>query len=153
MDPGYFEISSVYEVGYVLAHERLLTVEGAYAELDVFGDSVARDLDHALESLEKALGDETQSDVSFYRYQRRALADSLLKWDGVWRVVSYAEFAETARLEQSDPIVEPALKFIQTMTRPQARAILGAAQSSIDFGGGNWSPIARSISKLSSNQE
>jgi esterase/lipase superfamily enzyme len=37
MESEYYETSSVYVIGYALAHERLLTVEGAFAELDVFG--------------------------------------------------------------------------------------------------------------------
>jgi hypothetical protein len=131
MDPDYYEVSSVYVLAYALAQERLLTVDGAFAELDVFEESMARGLDEALEGLQRALGDESLAKTSFYRYQRRALADLLLKWDGVWRTLSYSEFAEIARLETSSAVIAPAIQFFGDLSRPKAEAILDATRRAL----------------------
>jgi hypothetical protein len=131
MDPDYYETSSVYVLAYALAQERLLTIDGAFAELDVFGESMARDLDGALEGLQRALGDESSSGTSFYRYQRRALADLLLRWDGVWRTVSYAEFAELVQQDTSTAVIAPAVRFMHDLTPEQAKAILDSTKGAL----------------------
>lgn len=131
MEAGYYEISSIYVIGYALAQKRLLTVEGAYAKMDVFEDGLSRALENDLESLERALGDEGSTSVSFYRYQRRALADFLLTWDGAWRVLSYTEFAEAAKRDDAAGAIEPARSFLSRLTEDQAVAILEATASSL----------------------
>jgi hypothetical protein len=131
MDPDYYEVSSVYVLGYALAQERLLTIDGAFAELDVFGESTARDLDEALESIQRSLGDESVSGTSFYRYQRRLLADLLLRWDGVWRTLSYAEFAEIAQQDTSSAVIAPAVRFINDLTPDQAKTILNSTMGAL----------------------
>jgi hypothetical protein len=131
MDPDYYEISSVYVLAYALAQERLLTIDGAFAELDVFGETMAPDLDEALEGLQRALGDESISGTSFYRYQRRALADLLLRWDGVWRTLSYSEFAETAQQDTSSAVIAPAIRFINESPAEQAKAILDSTKKAL----------------------
>jgi hypothetical protein len=131
MDPDYYEVSSVYVLAYALAQERLLTIDGALAELDVFGETMAQDLDEALEGLQRALGDEASSGTSFYRYQRRAMADLLLRWDGVWRTLSFAEFADIAEQNTSSAVIAPAIRFINDLSVPQATAILDSTQRAL----------------------
>lgn len=118
-------------IGYALAHKRLLTIEGAYAKLDVFQDGLAEELENDLESLERALGDEGSSSESFYRYQRRALADFLLKWDGAWRVLSYTEFADASERADASAVVAPARGFLTRMTEEQAADVLQSIASAL----------------------
>jgi hypothetical protein len=131
MDAGYYETSTIYVIGYALAHKRLLTVEGAYAKLDVFQPGFARALEGDLEYLEKALGDEARTATSFYRYERRALADFLLTWDGLWRVLSYTEFAAASRREDAEAVVGPARNLLMRLTEHQASEILGATSATL----------------------
>jgi hypothetical protein len=131
MEAGYYETSTIYVIGYALAHKRLLTVEGAYAKLDVFQSGFARALETDLEHLEEAFDVEGRTSVSFYRYERRALADFLLKWDGVWRVLSYAEFAAAARLDGAGEVTGPVRGFLTGLTEQQASRILRAVSAAL----------------------
>jgi len=126
MRSDYYELSTIYVIGYALAQKRLLTVEGAYAKLDVFQPGFSRELENDLEALERALGDEASTTSSFYRYERRALADFLLTWDGVWRVISYTEFVAAARRDDADAVIQPARNFLTRLSTQQASAVLGA---------------------------
>jgi hypothetical protein len=125
MQSDYYELSTVYVIGYALAQKRLLTVEGAYAKLDVFRKGLARDLENDLEKLERALGDDVMSE-SFYRYERRALADFLLTWDGVWRVLSYTEFVTSSKRDDAGSVIRPATAFIGRLSTQQASSVLDA---------------------------
>jgi hypothetical protein len=123
MQSNYYELSTIYVIGYALAHKRLLTVEGAYAKLDVFQPGFSRELENDLEALEKALGDEANTSSSFYRYERRALADFLLTWDGVWRVISYTEFVTASLRDDADAVIQPARTFLTRLSTGQASAV------------------------------
>jgi hypothetical protein len=126
MQSDYYELSTIYVIGYALAQKRLLTVEGAYAKLDVFQPGFARELEGDLEALERALGDSTTVTTSFYRYERRALADFLLAWDGVWRVLSYTEFATASHRDDAEAVIAPARGFLSRLDTQQASAVLQA---------------------------
>ena len=117
MVADYYELSSVYVLAFALAQERLLTVDGAYAEMNVLGNPW-----RTISTKPWKVCNKPSVTKPFPRRRStgaaRALADLLLKWDGVWRTLSYAEFAETVRLETSLAVIEPALRFINNLSPP-----------------------------------
>lgn len=130
MQSDYYEVSTIYVIGYALAQKRLLTVEGAYAKLDVFRFGLARELESDLEALERALGDDATSE-SFYRYERRALADFLLTWEGVWRVLSYTEFVASSKRDDAESVIRPAAAFIGRLSTQHASSVLDATAQAL----------------------
>ena len=60
------------------------------------------------------------------RNQRIALADLLLTWDGVWRVISYTEFVTASRRDDAHAVIQPARSFLTRLTAQQASAVLDA---------------------------
>jgi hypothetical protein len=131
MHSDYYELSTIYVIGYALAQKRLLTIEGAYAKLDVFQPGFSEALEADLEAIERVLGDEGTASSSFYRYERRALAEFLLTWNGVWRVLSYTEFVTACRREDATLLIEPARGFLARLDLKQASALLDAASTTL----------------------
>ncbi len=106
-------------------------VDGAYASMATFGDNFANELEKRLELIERALGNEHGGDVSFYRYERLALADSLLSWDGGWRVLSYAEFQDFAADPSSERTLGPARALVRRLGGDQTDALLARTSAAV----------------------
>lgn len=88
MTESYFAESTLYALGRVLAVERWFVLEGVYARLD----EVKRGLGHDLREhrLDAAL-----RNLSFHQYDRLALAESIIHWDGDKpRIADFREFRQ-----------------------------------------------------------
>ncbi|HJQ96177.1 MAG TPA: hypothetical protein VJ935_10795 [Acidimicrobiia bacterium] len=123
MTKPYYELSSIYAIGNVLAQKRRLMLDGIYALLDTQGPAFPGDLESKLEAIEASIGNEWTSSVSFFRYERLALAESLLIWDGVWRTVTYAEFLGLTTESSFEQVLEPARKFFERLDAAQIEQI------------------------------
>ena len=92
---AYLRTSSLYALGRVLCLERVLVLEGVYAELA----SLDKDLAEYLQR--EGLLDRAFARIRFMRYDRVALAETLLqREEGSFRPSTYLEFR--AHLEELD---------------------------------------------------
>jgi hypothetical protein len=133
MAKPYYELSSIYAIGNVLAQKRRLMLDGIYALLDTQGPGFPGDLESKLEAIEAAIGNEWTSSVSFFRYERLALAESLLTWDGVWRTLTYAEFLAMTTESSFGNVLEPARNFFQRLEAVQIETIRTRLREAIDM--------------------
>ncbi len=75
VDPGYWDVTTLYALGRALAAERILSLEGVYATIDQQFSGRAELLSSS--SVDEAL---QAGFHQLFRYHRLALAESLLEW-------------------------------------------------------------------------
>lgn len=129
VDDEYFLTSSIYAIGNVLAQKRRLILAGAYPTLDLFGTDFGSDLEEALEQVEREIGREPTEGDRFYRYERLALADSMLVWNDDWRALSYTE----AAARQTEAVTEPAKRFLSQLDVDRAKAVMEAIAPALEL--------------------
>jgi hypothetical protein len=88
VDPGYWDVTTLYALGRALAAERILSLEGVYAAIDQQFSGRAELLSSS--SVDEAL---QAGFHQLFRYHRLALAESLLEWrpEG-YRLLMYTEW-------------------------------------------------------------
>jgi hypothetical protein len=124
MADQYFETTSLYALGRVLALERLLALEGVYPQLVKFYPGLGTFLmEHRVN---QALGG------AFYQYDRLALAEAVMEREGDrFRVSTYLEFRR--RYESADTgegtWLAPARDAIQSLGEERAEELLGELRS------------------------
>jgi hypothetical protein len=114
VDPGYWDITTLYALGRALAAERILSLEGVYAAIDQQFPGLAESLRRA--SVERAVGDRLRR---LFYYHRLALAESMLdrRPEG-YRVLLYTEW----RRRYEDPslgldrLLEPTTASLQGLS-------------------------------------
>jgi hypothetical protein len=85
-DPGYWEVTNLYALGRALAAERILALEGAYADADtkLANFLTAHTVDGAIAGAMSG---------KFFFYQRLSLAETMLEREsGEYRLLTFAEF-------------------------------------------------------------
>jgi hypothetical protein len=108
MDETYYEVSTLYGLGCLLAQKRRLLLDGAYSQLEDMKPGLGAQLEGLLERFERDLGRDSASGTSFQRYHRLALAEAVLGRDGEgWYVDRYLSFVE--RYERDDAHLKQAL--------------------------------------------
>jgi hypothetical protein len=97
----YYLTSMLYVLGSFLAHKRIFLLQGHYAVLDELYAGEGTKLQQYLEAAEKEL--DPSSVGPLFRYDRLALAESVMRWDDdSVRICSSLEFREAyANEEQS----------------------------------------------------
>jgi hypothetical protein len=87
-DPGYWEVTTLYAFGRALAAERILSLEGAYA--DVSGDLRSFLMTHTVDgAIASVLGQE------FLFYHRLTLAEAMLEREpNGYRLIVFSEFRQ-----------------------------------------------------------
>jgi hypothetical protein len=106
MDEGYYETSTLYALGRVLAYERILLLDGVYALLEETAPSLEWELRPSLRSLDRHLADD-----GLQRYTRLALAEAAMEQgQGHHRTREYTAFVQDYRDEQlvMHSLLEPA---------------------------------------------
>ena len=145
MTSDYFELSSAYVLANFLAQKRLLVIEGAYANLAVFGEAFPSELGTSLEQLDEAFGGGFEG-ASYQRYQRQALGELLIRWDGRWRVFTYTEFVQLAEDSATALAVEPAVLFLKQLDSSTGDPILTTSGDLIErVGTATGLPIPEAI--------
>ncbi|MEO6528939.1 MAG: hypothetical protein ABIP93_20140 [Gemmatimonadaceae bacterium] len=105
MPDAYFELTSAYIFGRVLAHESLLVSKGIYAKLR--GDDVLkREVKAGLHSINRAMDDRI-----FLHYHRVLLGQMALEGD---RVLTFTEFLDRAALPKYAGVVASTATFTQS---------------------------------------
>lgn len=114
IDPGYWDVTTLYALGRALAAERILSLEGVYATIEQQFPDSAESLRHS--SVDRIL----QAGLrQFFRYHRLALAESLLERgpDG-YRLMMYTEWRRRYEDPSSglDRLLEPTTASLQRLT-------------------------------------
>lgn len=89
---SYFEESTLYSLGCILAYRRILLFEGIYSQIDILIPGLGVFLKEKLNDLDKILD---TGRVSLYRYHRLLLAEVIIeKENGKLNLCSYLKFKE-----------------------------------------------------------
>ena len=116
VDPGYWDITTLFALGRALAAERILSLEGVYGIIDQQYPGLAEPLRSA--SVDKALGANLRR---LFYYHRLALAESMLerRSEG-YRLLMYTEWRRRYEDASSglDRLLEPTMSSLQDL-RPQ----------------------------------
>lgn len=116
MAGSYYEVTTLYAFGVLLAQKRRLLLDGIYPKLQEIESSLGEELEDRLEAIESDIGIETIDDVSFQRYQRLALAESVMERVGdSWTVVSYLQFADRVSDPALKEVLAPAFDFVRRL--------------------------------------
>lgn len=110
--PSYFDTTTLFAVGRVLASERILALEGVYPQIDAVYPELGgflrqRRIDLKLQGL------------GFYQYDRIALAEAVTERDeGGFRTSTYLEFRRRYEMKDSPEKLwlEPARTAIRTLS-------------------------------------
>ena len=94
-DPGYWDVTTLYAMGRALAAERILALDGAFADLG--GDLTTFLTTHTVDG---AIA--TVLSREFFFYRRLALAEAVLQQelDG-YRLLSFSEFVADMKTQHS----------------------------------------------------
>ena len=105
MDSNYFEESTLYSLGCILAYRRILLFDGIYSQIDKLIPGLGIFLKEKLNDIDKILD---SGKVSLYRYNRLLLAEVIIqKENGKLNVCSYLKFKE---LYEDSPRIKDFLK-------------------------------------------
>lgn len=92
MDNTYFEESTLYSLGCILAYRRILLFEGIYSQIDNLIPGLGIFLKEKLNDIDKMLDG---GKISLYRYNRLLLAEVIIeKENGKLNICSYLKFKE-----------------------------------------------------------
>jgi hypothetical protein len=121
MSGEYFELTTLYAFGRVLALERILTLEGLFPIIETAYPGLG-------EKLQENRLDSKLQGIHFHRYDRIALAEFLIEREGGrFRPMTFSEFRrryeEAASLERQ--WLSPALASISTLNSTQMDGIRG----------------------------
>ncbi|MDZ7696970.1 MAG: hypothetical protein U5R49_08645 [Deltaproteobacteria bacterium] len=111
MEDHYFEISTLYVFGRVIAYARILMIEGVYSDLVTFDEQFGKAIKEKLKDLERLM-------KGFHKYDRFALADALIECEkGYSKVCSYLAFKQHYEqdLLRSNNLL-PAREFLSTLS-------------------------------------
>jgi hypothetical protein len=122
MQDRYFEISTLYALGRVLAFERILLLDGIYPQLEQLRKGLGIFLRNGLQQIDKEL-----SNIRFQHYNRLALAESaIVKEKDRLRASTYLEFWQY--YEKEDSLVRASLKpakgYLAELEGPELTGVL-----------------------------
>jgi hypothetical protein len=114
IDPGYWDVTTLYALGRALAAERILSLDGVYATIEQQFPGLAESLRHS--SVDGVL----QAGLrQLFRYHRLALAESLLERQPEgYRLMMYTEWRRRYEDPSSglDRLLEPTTASLQRLT-------------------------------------
>jgi hypothetical protein len=119
MGDQYFETTTLYALGRVLAIERLLALEGVYPQLETLYPGLGRFLMER--RVDSALGS------GFYQYDRLSLAEAVIEREGDrFRASTYLEFRRRYENEDSGERawLAPAREAIQALSEARTERLL-----------------------------
>ncbi|GCE11809.1 hypothetical protein [Tengunoibacter tsumagoiensis] len=120
MSDEYFEVTTLYAFGKVLALERIFLLDAVYTQLDGLYPELGTFLRvHRL--------DRNVQYIDLYQYDRIALAESIIEREGeVFRTSTYLEFRKRYEMPGSreKQWLEPAVNAITSLSPVQIQAML-----------------------------
>jgi hypothetical protein len=130
MEEKYYEESTIYALGKLLAMKYILVYEGVQASIESIKPGLGANLRGKLEDIDEKLNGMNYTHdlrVNFYRYDRQALADALIGEGGDYpRTITYLHFRELYEDPNSSfaKILEPAKGFVLALDKSQVGGIL-----------------------------
>jgi hypothetical protein len=124
MSDDYFEQSTLYAVGRVLALERIFVLEAVYPQLDNIYPGLGK-------FLKEHRFDLQLQHSQFYRYDRISLAEAIIVHEGdSFRASTFLEFRRQYETENSleKQWLNPASQAIQSLHRDQMKELLSAIE-------------------------
>lgn len=126
MRGDYYEVSTLYAFGNLLAQKRRLLLGGVYPQLQELAAGLGEKLERLLEAAEREIGREARGESSFQRYDRLALAEAVMERVGdAWTVSSYLQFGERYA---SDAVLKqallPACDFVDRLNEMDCASLL-----------------------------
>ncbi len=125
MSDDYFETTTLYAFGRVLAIERIFALDAVYPQLDAIYPGLGKFLkEHRIDLLLQA--------TPFYRYDRVSLAEAVIVHEGdLFRTCTYLEFRKRYEAENSPEKkwLVPASKAIQSLPTHQMEALLATLKT------------------------
>lgn len=120
MEDRYFEISTLYALGRVIAYERILLLDGVYPQLK----QIDPDLSICLKDKMQEIGTLM---TGFHKYDQLALAEAVIeKVNGYSRAATYLEFKRRYDEDASlgSKTLLPAKEFLTTFAGHQLEGLL-----------------------------
>jgi hypothetical protein len=114
MTDYYYEISTLYILGSVLAHNRILAYEGVYTKMEKLIPGLGNFLRDKMNQFGSYL-DKIDPNIHFYQYDRIALAEAVMSFnDERHFIASYLQFGKQYEDPSSNlkTILSPAKEFI-----------------------------------------
>jgi hypothetical protein len=121
MSKEYFQTTTLYAFGRVLAMERIFALEAVYPQLDAIYPTLGKHL------MEREYRIDLQLPSRFYQYDRIALAEAVIVHEGdVFRTRTYLEFRQMYEAENSQEKqwLESASAAIQRLSDEQGKHLL-----------------------------
>ena len=126
MTDTYYEVSTLYVLGTVLAHNRILSYEGVYTKIEQLIPGLGIFLRDKMNQFGSYL-DKIDSEIHFYQYDRIALAESAMSLnDGRHIIASYLEFRKQYDDASSNlkTLLSPAKEFITKIKSAELNLIM-----------------------------
>ena len=130
MEDSYYEISTLYALGKVLAFKYMVIVEGAYYNIEKIRPGLGDYLRNQLEAIDRklnALNYENNLQMRFYRYDRQTLAECIMQKDGEsLQANTFLEFRKAYADSNSmmKSMLASAKEFIFSLNRSQVTEIM-----------------------------
>jgi hypothetical protein len=124
MENEYFEVTTLYALGRVLAMERILALEGVYPQVETRYPTLGQFLKERRVDLQLHR-------LEFYQYDRIALAEAVIEREEQhFRASTYLEFRRRYEGENSCERrwLTPAREAVQSLTVPTMSALLDSLQ-------------------------
>ncbi len=125
MTDDYFEETTLYALGRVLALERIFALEAVYPQLDSIYPGLGK-------FLKEYRIDLKLQHTHFYQYDRIALAETVIEHEGdVFRTSTYLEFRKRYEAENSPEKqwLMPASKAIRSLSNTQMEDLLATLKT------------------------
>ena len=120
MEDRYFEISTLYALGRVIAYERILLLDGVYPQLKQIDPDLSIYLKNKMQEIGTLM-------TGFHKYDQLALAEAVIeKVNGYSRAATYLEFKRRYDEDASlgSKTLLPAKEFLTTFAGHQLEGLL-----------------------------
>jgi hypothetical protein len=124
MNDIYFEETTLYALGSVLAYARIFLLDGVYSQMEQVKSTLGTNVKNKLYAIDAAL--DVEFNVPFFRYERLALAEAVIRKDTTHHICSYLEFKKSYQDTSSNlkKSLEPAKIFISSLEGPEVASIM-----------------------------
>jgi hypothetical protein len=127
MENLYYEESTLYGLGVVFAYNRILLLEGIYSQIQLLIPGLGTFLKEKLKNIESEMDNQIRFHTPFYRYDRLALADSVLqRVNDKLQTSTYLEFKEKYEGKDSNikSSLQPAKEFVASLDGSEVDTIM-----------------------------
>lgn len=126
MEDIYFEETTLYSIGCVIACRRIFLLDGVYSQMEQVKSTFGTNVKNILYTIDDRLDDADEFPNRFFRYDRLALAEAVIKTGPNHSISSYLEFKKnyedtSSYLKKS---LEPAKIFVSELEGSEVTGIM-----------------------------